>query len=305
MQFLATIIVAMITPFAQLADIIWNGLAWALEQLMNFLGPVFDALKPVLEAIMAIMGLKPIDLTVTSSVDTTGIENFEMPVFYPSAFVIPAPITPVAPTNQQVQDTMTEAEKKRQGQIKSVADKIADAWQKAKDRVKKAKAAFRDTVSIEDAVTETDSGSFRARSAPMLRKMRKLIEGAKNFAKNITELKKKGADNALIQQLVDMGPGAGAAAAAELLSSGNLGEYMNLRNQLSTIGSQVGEAANVAITGLSSSGWQSANAAAQSMVNSNNNTYNINLNKANLTPNDIIGYIRNYEKSTGKKVLVA
>jgi len=303
--FLANVIIALIEPMSQLADMIWNGLAAALEQLMNFLGPVFDALKPVLEAIMAIMGIKPIDLTVSSSVDTTGIEDFQMPVFDPNAFVIPAPITPVAPTNQQVQDTMTEAEKKRQGQIKSVADKIADAWQKAKDRVKKAKAAFRDTVSIEDAVTETDSGSFRARSAPMLRKMRKLIEGAKNFAKNITELKKKGADNALIQQLVDMGPGAGAAAAAELLSSGNLNEYMNLRTQLATIGSQVGEAANVAITGLSSSGWASANTAAQSMVNSNNNTYNINLNKANLTPNDIIGYIRNYEKTTGKKVLVA
>jgi hypothetical protein len=251
------------------------------------------------------MGIKPIDLSVSASMDTSALDSFVMPTFDPSAFTIPAPIVPVAPTGTQVQNTMTDAEKKRQTQIQKVADKIAKSWQAAKDRVKKAKAAFRDTVSIEDAVTETAGGSFRARSAPMLRKMRKLIEGAKNFAKNITELKKKGADNALIQQLVDMGPGAGAAAAAELLSSGNLGEYMNLRTQLATIGTQVGEAANVAITGLSSAGWASANTAAQGMVNSNNNTYNINLNKANLTSADIIGYIRSYERSTGRKVLVS
>jgi hypothetical protein len=304
-QYLAAIFIAAYTPIAKLAEMIWSGLAWALDALYKALGPVFDALKPVLEAIMSIMGIKPIDLSVSASMDTSALDSFVMPTFDPSAFTIPAPIVPVAPTGTQVQNTMTDAEKKRQTQIQKVADKIAKSWQAAKDRVKKAKAAFRDTVSIEDAVTETAGGSFRARSAPMLRKMRKLIEGAKNFAKNITELKKKGADNALIQQLVDMGPGAGAAAAAELLSSGNLGEYMNLRTQLATIGTQVGEAANVAITGLSSAGWASANTAAQGMVNSNNNTYNINLNKANLTSADIIGYIRSYERSTGRKVLVS
>jgi len=41
------------------------------------------------------------------------------------------------------------------------------------------------------------------------------------------------------------------------------------------------------------------------MVNSNNNTYNINLNKSNMSPAEIIAEIRRYEKTTGRKVLVA
>lgn len=102
-----------------------------------------------------------------------------------------------------------------------------------------------------------------------------------------------------------MGPGAGAAAAKELLTSGNLKEFMKLRTQLSTIGSQVGEAANVAITGNTTAQWSQANRAVQGMVNSNNNTYNINLNNANLSGADIVASIRRYERQTGRKVITA
>ena len=80
---------------------------------------------------------------------------------------------------------------------------------------------------------------------------------------------------------------------------------MNLRKSLTSIGRAVGESANVAITGMNSAQWGQANAAVQGMVNSNNNTYNINLNNANLSGADIIASIRRYERQTGRKVITA
>lgn len=198
----------------------------------------------------------------------------------------------------------TAAEKQAE-KIKNAAKVIEAAWQDARERVAKAKATFTGAASIEEGVTDRGNGRFRARSASVMKKMRNLIEGAKTFAADIRKLKKGGADNALIQELVDMGPGAGAAAAKELLTSGNLKEFMKLRTQLSTIGSQVGEAANVAITGNTTAQWSQANRAVQGMVNSNNNTYNINLNNANLSGADIVASIRRYERQTGRKVITA
>jgi len=194
----------------------------------------------------------------------------------------------------------TQAEK-----IKNAAKVIAAAYQDARERVANARAGFRDAESIEGGVTDRGDGRFKARSSSVMKRMRNLIAGAKDFAANIKKLKKGGADNALIQELVDMGPGAGAAAAKELLTSGNLKEFMNLRTQLGKIGTQVGEAANVAITGNTSAQWSQANRAVQGMVNSNNNTYNINLNNANLSGADIIASIRRYERQTGRKVITA
>ena len=197
------------------------------------------------------------------------------------------------------------AAQKRAKKIKALADTIKKAWEAAKARVSKAVVGFRDAVSIESAVSERGDGTFGFNTGFLFRSMQRLINNSKDFAENIKKLRAGGADNALLQQLIDMGPGAGATAARGLLQQGNLAELLNLRGQLGGIGRAVGEAGNVAMTGLTSSQFGSANRALQGMVNSNNNTYNINLNKSNMSPAEIIAEIRRYEKTTGRKVLVA
>jgi hypothetical protein len=197
------------------------------------------------------------------------------------------------------------AAQKRAKQIKALADTIKKAFESARARVANAVTGFRESISLSNAVSERGDGTFGFNTGFMFRSMQKLINNSKDFAANIAKLRKGGADNSLLQQLIDMGPGAGATAARQLLEQGNLAELMSLRNQLGGIGRAVGEAGNVAMTGMTSSMLGSANRALQGMVNSNNNTYNINLNKSNMSPAEIIAEIRRYEKTTGRKVLVA
>jgi hypothetical protein len=196
-----------------------------------------------------------------------------------------------------------KAAEKRKKQIAELADTIAKAWADAKERVQKARDTFVNSTSLADAVKQRGTGDYALSTGPMFREMRKLIANSKDMAKNITKLKARGADNQLLQQIIDMGPGPGATAARELLQGGQIEEMMRLRTQLSTIGAAVGEAGNVAITGMSSTGWGSANTAMQQMVNSNNNTYNINLNRSNMSASDIVASLKRYERETGRKVL--
>lgn len=196
-----------------------------------------------------------------------------------------------------------KAAEKRKKQIAELADTIAKAWADAKERVAKARDTFVNSTSIADAVKQRGTGDYTLSTGPMFREMRKLIANSKDMAKNIIKLKARGADNQLIQQIIDMGPGPGATAARELLQGGQIEEMMKLRTQLGSIGAAVGEAGNVAITGMSSTGWGSANTAMQQMVNSNNNTYNINLNRSNMSASDIIASLKRYERESGRKVL--
>ncbi len=218
---------------------------------------------------------------------------------------IPETVTRKPEEDKEDDGTGETAAQKRAKKIKALADTIKKAFDSARARVSKAVTGFRESISLSNAVSERGDGTFGFNTGFMFRSMQKLINNSKDFAANIAKLRKGGADNSLLQQLIDMGPGAGATAARQLLEQGNLAELMSLRNQLGGIGRAVGEAGNVAMTGMTSSMLGSANRALQGMVNSNNNTYNINLNKSNMSPAEIIAEIRRYEKTTGRKVLVA
>lgn len=193
----------------------------------------------------------------------------------------------------------------RKQRIKKLADTVRKAYEDAAARVKNARSAFVMASDVAAGVSERGDGSTVFRTNKVIQRMKRLLENAKNFAADIKALKKKGADNSLIQELISAGPNAGATTARELLTGGQFGEFMSLRKQLGTLGAAVGEAGNVAISGMSSAAWRSANTAMQSMVNSNNNTYQINLNKSNMSAADIIKEIKAYEKKSGKRVLVS
>jgi len=191
----------------------------------------------------------------------------------------------------------------RKQRIQKLAETIKQAYTSAAQRVLAARKNFTNASDVAGGVVERGDGSTVFRTGKVIQRMKRLLDNAKNFASDIKQLKAKGADNSLIQELIDAGPNAGATTARELLTGGQLSEFLNLRKSLGTLGKAVGEAGNVAITGMSSAAWRSANRAMQSMVNSNNNTYNINLNKSNMSAAEIISQIKAYEKKTGKRVL--
>ena len=108
------------------------------------------------------------------------------------------------------------------------------------------------------------------------------LEAAKGFAGNIARLRKAGADESVISEIVGMGPAQGNIVAKGLLGSGKLSEYLNLRKGLYNTGASVGAEASM--------GTQ--------------NTYEINITKAVISASDIIREIKAYEKKTGTKYLV-
>jgi hypothetical protein len=109
--------------------------------------------------------------------------------------------------------------------------------------------------------------------------MRRIVNAARGFAGNLAKLRKAGADESVIGEIVGMGPAQGNIVAKGLLQSGRLKEYLNLRGSLYTTGAQVGTEQALAT----------------------NSTYEININKANVSAEEIIRAIRTLEKKSGRK----
>jgi arsenate reductase-like glutaredoxin family protein len=145
----------------------------------------------------------------------------------------------------------------------------------AADKIKGAATKFRDSVAFSMGLSE-DSKFFNADL--FMNKMRDVLTAAKKLPAKLAELRKAGASKEMLQEIISQGPQAGLAIAEGFLRTGTTKEYVNTANQLSKIG-----------------GRTMANAAGQA-------TYNINVNKANMTAEEIIAAIQKYEKKTGRKV---
>lgn len=78
LEMFATILSRYLVPFlGQLAEAIMpilvpliEGFAWGLEQLHKIAGPVFEAIKPIADALLIIAGINPADLNKTVTVNT-------------------------------------------------------------------------------------------------------------------------------------------------------------------------------------------------------------------------------------------
>lgn len=189
-----------------------------------------------------------------------------------------------------------------QKRVQAVVDKLTETLQEAKDRIKNASENFRDAVGLSFGVI---SNGFTARFSvgKVIAQMKRIKDAVKTFSKDIIELRNKGADAALIDELISLGPLAGATAARELVTSGSLDEFLGLRKDLKTAGAAVGAAGNIAITGTSTSGLQNAiDGLNRTIAAGKGNTYNISIANPNITPQQIIAQIKAYEKKTGKKV---
>jgi hypothetical protein len=188
------------------------------------------------------------------------------------------PVIPPSPTNDTLGPRTVSSTIQ---QIKSSGKKIKSAIQSSIDDIKKSAEDFRDSVGLAFGTFGEDENSVFNVDV-LIDKMKRVVAASKGFAQNLAKLRKQGADQSLIGELTAMGPAQGNIVAQGLLQSGKLGEILKLRGSLYNTGAQAN--AQQAIAG--------------------NATYEININKANISAADIIKEIRMLEKKTGRKYLV-
>jgi tellurite resistance protein len=176
-----------------------------------------------------------------------------------------------------------------QNTVNANAQRVADAataMRQALDaemgKMKTTAEKFRDTVGLAFGTFGKDENSVFNIDV-IISKMKRLTTAARGFAENLAKLKNKKVPQAVIDQLVAMGPAQGNIVAKGLLASGSkLSTFLGLSKSLYGTGAQ-----------------------AQAVASTTSNaTYEININKAVISASDIIREIRTYEKKTGRKYLV-
>ena len=187
------------------------------------------------------------------------------------------PSTPTGSTDAEYNAYVSEQKRK----VTEAADKIRKALDNKIEGIKKTAESFRDAIGLAFGTFGKDENSVFNVDV-IINKLKRVVAAAKGFADNIKKLRKAGADESVISEIVGMGPAQGNIVAKGLLGSGKLAEYLTLRKSLYGTGAQVGSEAALATQ----------------------NTYEININKAVISASDIIREIRILEKKTGRKYLV-
>ena len=163
------------------------------------------------------------------------------------------------------------------------AKAIQDALDKQINKMKSTAEKFRDAIGIAFGMRGEDENSIFNVDF-LIGKLKRVATAAKGFAQNLASLRRRGADESFINEIVAMGPAQGNIAAKALLQSpGKLSEILGLRGQIYGTGAAVQAQASLA----------------------GDATYEININKAVISASDIIKEIRIYEKKTGRKYLVS
>jgi len=167
-------------------------------------------------------------------------------------------------------------------EVKEVAEKVREALDKEVGRVKSTAEKFRDAVGLAFGTRGEDENSIFNVDF-LIGKMKRIAQAAKGFAENLASLRKRGADQSFINEIVAMGPAQGNIVAKSLLQSpGKLSEILGLRGEIYGVGAQAQVQSSIA----------------------GNATYEININKAVISASDIIREIQILEKKTGRKYLV-
>jgi hypothetical protein len=135
---------------------------------------------------------------------------------------------------------------------------------------------FRDSIDL--ALGLNDKGN-RFSAEKFVRELKRAVLAAEKLPNLLAKIRatKATGSTALANELAAMNPLQGSVIAEGLLASGKLQEIGTLRNRLSVAGQQTAVAAG---------------------------GYTINVNKANMSANEIIAAIKAYERSTGKRVLI-
>jgi hypothetical protein len=164
------------------------------------------------------------------------------------------------------------------GSVKKVGKAITDGLSEGAKQITRTAERFRDSVGLALGTFGKDENSVFNVDV-VINKLKRMVDAAKGFAGNLEKLRKQGAGADVISEIVGMGPAQGNIVAKGLLQSGKLSQYLGLRGSLFNTGAQVG--------------------AIQESTEAK--TYEININKANVSAEDIIKAIRTFEKKSGRK----
>jgi hypothetical protein len=162
--------------------------------------------------------------------------------------------------------------------IKTTTKKITKAISEGAQEVLNTGKSFRDSIGLALGTFGRDENSVFNVDV-VINKLKRVVDAAKGFKDNLARLTKAGAGQDVIQELIGMGPAQGNIVAKGLLQSGRLSEYLGLRGSLFKTGQE----------------------AAMVQQSASQNTYEININKANVSAEEIIRTIRTYEKKSGRK----
>ena len=191
------------------------------------------------------------------------------------------PPTPTGGNDYLFPRPVESSTRKTVTKIKAAAKQINTALQDQIKKIQGTAETFRNSIGLAFGTFGEDENSVFNVDV-VIGKMRRVVAAARGFAENLRKLRKRGADESVISEIVSMGPAQGNIVAKGLLQSGKLGEYLSLRGKLYNTGAQAG---------------------AQQVL-AGNATYEININRSNVSAADIVKEIRILEKKTGRKYLL-
>jgi hypothetical protein len=266
-----------------------QGLTQGINWLTEFLGPLFAAIKPVLDALMRFAGIKPGSLNkrinVTAAIDANAARVMGMQVPGGGAVVSTPAITPINFTSpggggaggetrqQKAARLERERLKKREEAFKSFAESVKQTFTQIKDSIM---SSF-DLPSLGNSVNS------------ITRNIGKLLEKTKSFASNIGKLSGLGLNPQLLQQIIQAGPQAGAQLAAALVSGGS-----SAIAGINTSFNEFGELAS----GIAGIGTQAAFSGQQTV-----NNYSVSVTGGLATGADVgravVNAIATYERQSG------
>jgi hypothetical protein len=234
-------------------------------------------------------GWLAIALMLASMIDTsalTGDVDFG-DQFTPTETLLPSPTAGLTPQQQEyyrqkeLADLLKKLKAKPAGStgVNKALDETTKRMKAAAEKMQQYAKSFRESVDLAFGLNENET---RFSAEKFIRQLRRVTEAAKKLPGLLQKIRdtKATGSTALVNELSTMNPLQAATIAEGLLGSGKLNEIGSLRNQLSVAGMQ---------TALAGGGAK---------------TYNINVNKANMSAAEIIAAIKAFERSTGKKVLL-
>jgi hypothetical protein len=234
-------------------------------------------------------GWLAIALLLASMIDTsalTGDVDYG-DEFSPTETLLPSPTAGLTPQQQEyyrqkeLADLLKKLKAKPAGStgVNKALDETTKRMKAAAEKMQQYAKSFRESVDLAFGLNENET---RFSAEKFIRQLRRVTEAAKKLPALLQKIRdtKATGSTALVNELSTMNPLQAATIAEGLLGSGKLNEIGSLRNQLSTAGMQT------------------------ALVGAGAKTYNINVNKANMSAAEIIAAIKSYERSTGKKVLL-
>jgi len=286
-------------------DTLTMGFNW----LAGILGPVYAAIKPVLDSLLAFAGIPNSQLQkrATVTVDTRALDMEEERMKRLATTAVKLPTASLIKSAADTGDAMGKA--LGAGVKAGVADGVEKALREAQAAEAAAQAAaqaarqkrldalksFQQAVEgVFGGIKESIMGAFNLPSlgnsiSRITRNIKKLLQSTKSFATNISKLSELGLNDTLLQQVIAAGPQAGGQLANALVSGG--AGFINELN------ASYGELGNVA-SGIANVGTRSAFSGQQTI-----NNYNIEVRSGWSRGPDIgraiVNAIKDYERQSG------